>query len=751
LRQQAAPAYFGVGGDCGGFTQRNNQPYCSDTVSGSCLTCKDGKGASAPDSACVGLPCGTDVRLTQAAGSKCSGDVAQGTVACADSGQVEGNCKKCMYDAVRGYATYENVPASECFSQSLVCGIKPTVAPTARPTVRPTVGPTLKPNCYIVAGKEVCYGTTPVPTAVLTKTPTTVPTNPFAGVTAGVGGVSPTSPVTTSVFCPVDGGSNGCQGDTLVQCVGKFPKVVVVKTRCPYGCSDGGWGASGCKQGPTKAPTTAATRAPIATPKPTAVSTKCGSLDRCEFGKVCVDGKTCVWSSQVTPTKGLPKTPTAATTRTPSVTGVKPTLGGGVGAGFTTPTPKPDRCLAFGLGCPAGYSCSGLFGTCQADKPSTGTVGGSPTSSPFAGVTAGAGGATKPPAPKPGCSIIAGKEVCYGATPAPTKSAANSSCARLGNGCGAGFKCEFDHIYSFNGNCEQVVTPTNKPFPKVTGNAGGVTKAPTMTPAVGVWSACNSQIKCPAPLTCTFGRCLDTSLVPTQSKITPAPFVNLRCNTSGTCTGNAVCQGSNNTMYQCVGGKPVLAAGGASFTFEGNCNKQEVEVYMTALTKAKELVDLEDTIQIRCGNSVKILEKGVICGSVNIAQTYVLQQNQLNLLCDPATGLPKSWGDENYRIDAAAQTAIHEAAHLWAMRTTNSASIESFNVAIGCKKKGLFDYTFTEKPVSEYGETNCPEAFAESAAAYYSDPCQMKNNYPAQYKWFVENPDSPGAGSECKE
>ena len=217
LRQQAAPAYFGVGGDCGGFTQRNNQPYCSDTVSGSCLTCKDGKGASAPDSACVGLPCGTDVRLTQAAGSKCSGDVAQGTVACSDSGQVEGNCKKCMYDAARGYATYQDVPASECFSQSLVCGIKPTVAPTARPTVRPTVGPTLKPNCYIVAGKEVCYGTTPVPTAVLTKTPTTVPTNPFAGVTAGVGGVSPTSPVTTSLICPVDGGSNGCQGDTLVQ------------------------------------------------------------------------------------------------------------------------------------------------------------------------------------------------------------------------------------------------------------------------------------------------------------------------------------------------------------------------------------------------------------------------------------------------------------------------------------------------------------------------------------------------------
>ena len=206
LRQQASggvkPAYLivgsgtpvptprlGVGANCTQVSKNASGNYCADARLGNCLKCNDnGIAEPASDAACNGMPCGSNVQLTQAAGSKCSGSVTQGTVACADSEKVStGNCKKCEYDKNLGYAVYKDVGADECLAQSLICGATATPAPKP-PTSTPKPVASVSPvgSVSVSPGVSGAPTLTKIPTA--TKVPTVTP-NLFAGVTGvGVGG-----------------------------------------------------------------------------------------------------------------------------------------------------------------------------------------------------------------------------------------------------------------------------------------------------------------------------------------------------------------------------------------------------------------------------------------------------------------------------------------------------------------------------------------------------------------------------------
>jgi hypothetical protein len=215
----------------------------------------------------------------------------------------------------------------------------------------------------------------------------------------------------------------------------------------------------------------------------------------------------------------------------------------------------------------------------------------------------------------------------------------------------------------------------------------------------------------------------------------------------GSCLGMVNCPNilevfNGNCMVRCNSeGKWETTSGCGSIDFgEGLTNKEKYEILETAAKFPDDILkffdfnfqridkvsgtvwDIIDTVMIDWLESFIDRPMVEYCGALS---GYV--------------GLP-------YRIVAIANcganpsTYAHELTH--ATKDNDPMLVSSYAKAVGCTRHFFSSETYSfenEEPVSSYGYTDCEEARAEASAMYQVNPCDMKLDYPIQYRWMKDN------------
>ncbi|MBU0578875.1 hypothetical protein KJ628_02760, partial [Patescibacteria group bacterium] len=269
------------------------------------------------------------------------------------------------------------------------------------------------------------------------------------------------------------------------------------------------------------------------------------------------------------------------------------------------------------------------------------------------------------------------------------------------NDCEAGYMCVANSQSRFGGFCE--VDPNYVAGATLNANCANAT--------------CDSGLKCIG------GKC----------RINCPSYYGGQCSYDG-----ILCQGSStNQKYMICENEQWQSFGGtAKITWGNSCTDDDQSYYEELLSQNEQLMISGTTLTINCENTnenytsdgFQISDRTSLCGFF----MYKEEERNIDLTCH------KNGCD-------CAGAISHEMGHNYAVSIGGSCSVESFNEVVGCQDVGEGDAIFDEAPVSEYGETNCKEFFAEAIRIYSEDPCKIKD-YNKQYEWLTTHPDSPFYG-----
>jgi hypothetical protein len=107
---------------------------------------------------------------------------------------------------------------------------------------------------------------------------------------------------------------------------------------------------------------------------------------------------------------------------------------------------------------------------------------------------------------------------------------------------------------------------------------------------------------------------------------------------------------------------------------------------------------------------------------------------------DPACAYAYANGQINIADCGTTQHEIaHEIAHL--ILSDNPTKLSNYKIEVGCRQHPQSSevYTFDNEPPVNWGATNCSQGFAYAASYYQTAPCEMKTDFPIQYKWMKNN------------
>ncbi len=217
------------------------------------------------------------------------------------------------------------------------------------------------------------------------------------------------------------------------------------------------------------------------------------------------------------------------------------------------------------------------------------------------------------------------------------------------------------------------------------------------------------------------------------------------CTTPGEIRPN---QSDPSTYIQCDirTGTWVDWYGGKSFTWEG-CPDSYINSYLNYIDAVDNSLILDQkNITISCQ------ESNFAYGGQEQPTSRLGGNDRIVIACgDPTIASNHS---------ECQATMIHELTHAWeATRENNPLEYNgnpispedntSFSQLIGCQEDpanpGTYKFGPGQEPLTDYGKTNCVEAFAVSSEIYRdpSQACNMKRERPVQYNWFLNNPNSP--------